>query len=84
MLKEQWLFGKLQTVGTSEAETRAETAAAKVAEGLSRLQKKKSDKRGAIGATERHIDEGLGTFRESGAFQNGEHSSSSQTIKEDH
>ena len=33
-LKETWLFGKLQTIGTSEAETRAQTAAAKVADGL--------------------------------------------------
>ena len=37
-LKEAWLFGKLQTVGASEAETRAEAAAATVAAGLSRLQ----------------------------------------------
>ncbi|MCJ1451154.1 hypothetical protein MMC28_001489 [Mycoblastus sanguinarius] len=36
-LKESWLFGKLQTVGTSQAEKRAEDAARKVAEGLSRL-----------------------------------------------
>lgn len=36
-LKEAWLFGKLQTIGTSEAETRARTAAAKVAEGLKEL-----------------------------------------------
>ena len=38
ILKEAWLFGKLQTVGASEAETRAEAAAAKVAAGLSTLQ----------------------------------------------
>ena len=38
ILKESWLFGKLQTVGVSEAETRAEEAARKVAEGLARLQ----------------------------------------------
>lgn len=38
ILKEAWLFGKLQTVGTSEAETRAEAAAVKVTAGLSRLQ----------------------------------------------
>ena len=38
VLKESWLFGKLQTVGTSDAEKRAEEAAAKVAEGLARLQ----------------------------------------------
>jgi len=37
ILKEKWLFGKLQTVGTSEAEKRAEAAAAKVAGGLARL-----------------------------------------------
>ncbi len=37
ILKEAWLFGKLQTVGGSEAETRAEGAAAEVAEGLGRL-----------------------------------------------
>jgi hypothetical protein len=40
VLKESWLFGKLQTVGTSDAEKRAEEAAAKVAEGLARLQAK--------------------------------------------
>jgi len=38
ILKESWLFGKLQTVGVSEAENRAEEAARKVAAGLSRLQ----------------------------------------------
>ena len=38
ILKEAWLFGKLQTVGSSEAETRAEAAAVKVAAGLSRLR----------------------------------------------
>lgn len=38
ILKEAWLFGKLQTVGASEAETRAEAAAEKVAAGLGRLQ----------------------------------------------
>lgn len=37
ILKEAWLFGKLQTVGASEAETRAETAAVNVAAGLRRL-----------------------------------------------
>lgn len=37
-MKESWLFGKLQTVGVSEAENRAEEAARKVAVGLSRLQ----------------------------------------------
>ena len=37
VLKESWLFGKLQTVGVSEAEQRAEKAAKKVAEGLVRL-----------------------------------------------
>lgn len=37
VLKETWLYGKLQTVGTSEAEVRAEVAAAKVAEGLAGL-----------------------------------------------
>lgn len=47
ILKEAWLFGKLQTVGASEAETRAEAAAVKVAAGLSRLQG--SD---GVGATE--------------------------------
>ena len=31
VLVEAWLFGKLQTVGASEAETRAETAAMNVA-----------------------------------------------------
>ncbi|KAL2047139.1 hypothetical protein N7G274_001158 [Stereocaulon virgatum] len=40
VLKESWLFGKLHTVGTSDAEKRAEAAAAKVAEGLARLQAK--------------------------------------------
>ena len=38
ILKEAWLFGKLQTVGGSEAETRAEAAAAEVATVLRRLQ----------------------------------------------
>ena len=37
ILKETWLFGKLQTIGTSEAETRAQAAAAKVADGLRKL-----------------------------------------------
>ncbi len=37
ILKETWLFGKLQTVGTSEAEKRADAAAVKVAEGLAKL-----------------------------------------------
>ena len=45
-LKESWLFGKLQTVGTSEAEKRAEEAAAQVAAGLARLQ---AMERGAAG-----------------------------------
>lgn len=38
VLKETWLFGKLQTVGTSEAEKRKKAAALKVAEGLARIQ----------------------------------------------
>ena len=38
ILKESWLFGKLQVVGVSEADNRAEEAARKVAEGLGRLQ----------------------------------------------
>ncbi|KAL2051800.1 hypothetical protein ABVK25_007956 [Lepraria finkii] len=46
VLKESWLFGKLQTVGTSDAEKRAEEAAAKVAEALARLQAK--DRAGTI------------------------------------
>ncbi|KAL9630155.1 MAG: hypothetical protein Q9164_006561 [Protoblastenia rupestris] len=37
VLKEAWLFGKLQTVGTSEAEKRTEIAAGNVAEALTRL-----------------------------------------------
>ena len=37
MLKEAWLFGKLQTVGTSVAEKRAEDASAKAFEGIARL-----------------------------------------------
>lgn len=37
-MKEAWLFGKLQTVGVSEAENRAEEAARKVAEHLSNIQ----------------------------------------------
>ncbi|KAK0511705.1 hypothetical protein JMJ35_006278 [Cladonia borealis] len=45
-LKESWLFGKLQTVGTSEAEKRAEEAAAQVAAGLARLE---AMERGAAG-----------------------------------
>ena len=35
MLKEAWLFGKLQTIGGSEAETRAEEDAKVVGEKLS-------------------------------------------------
>ena len=37
ILKEAWLFGKMQTVGTSEAEKRTGVASAMVFEGLSRL-----------------------------------------------
>lgn len=37
ILKESWLFGKLQTVGTIEAERKAEESAVAVAEGLRRL-----------------------------------------------
>ena len=37
VLKESWLFGKLQTVGASEAEKRADEHAVAVAEGLRRL-----------------------------------------------
>ena len=37
-LKEAWLFGKLHTVGISEAEDRAEEAARKVMELLGRAQ----------------------------------------------
>lgn len=40
ILKESWLFGKLETVGISDAENQAEEAARKVAEGLSRLSGK--------------------------------------------
>lgn len=39
ILKEAWLFGKLQTLGASEAETRAEAAATEVVMGLGRLQR---------------------------------------------
>lgn len=38
IMKEAWLFGRLQTVGASEAETRAEAAAVGVVKGLRRLQ----------------------------------------------
>lgn len=44
ILKESWLFGKLETVGISDAENRAEEAARKVAEGLSKLQGEKEEK----------------------------------------
>ncbi|KAL6717043.1 hypothetical protein ACLMJK_004957 [Lecanora helva] len=44
ILKESWLFGKLQTVGISEAEKRAEEAARKVAAGLSKLQRNSETK----------------------------------------
>lgn len=37
ILKESWLFGKLQTVGGSEAERRAEGSAVAVGETLTRL-----------------------------------------------
>lgn len=37
ILKESWLFGKLQTVGTIEAERKAEESAVAVAEGLRKL-----------------------------------------------
>lgn len=37
VLKEMWLFGKLQTVGTNEAEERAEASAKGVEEGLRKL-----------------------------------------------
>ncbi|KAL8737861.1 MAG: hypothetical protein Q9181_001303 [Wetmoreana brouardii] len=37
VLKEMWLFGKLQTVGTNEAEERAEKSAMGVEEGLRKL-----------------------------------------------
>ena len=39
ILKEAWLFGKLNTVGTSEAEKKAEEYAIDVAERLRRLAK---------------------------------------------
>lgn len=37
ILKESWLFGKLQTVGGSESERRAEGSAVAVGETLTRL-----------------------------------------------
>lgn len=37
VMKEMWLFGKLQTVGISEAEDRVEESARGVEEGLRRL-----------------------------------------------
>ncbi|KAI4182996.1 MAG: hypothetical protein L6R41_005660 [Letrouitia leprolyta] len=37
VMKEMWLFGKLQTVGTNEAEERAEKSAKGVEEGLKKL-----------------------------------------------
>ncbi|KAL8891269.1 MAG: hypothetical protein Q9205_002403 [Flavoplaca limonia] len=36
-MKEMWLFGKLETVGTNEAEERADESARGVEEGLTRL-----------------------------------------------
>ncbi|KAL8825107.1 MAG: hypothetical protein Q9170_007928 [Blastenia crenularia] len=38
VMKEMWLFGKLQTVGTNEAEARAEESANGVEEGLRKLK----------------------------------------------
>ncbi len=43
ILKESWLFGKLETVSTSDAEDRADEAARKVAGGLSRLQSRQDE-----------------------------------------
>lgn len=37
VLKEMWLFGKLDTVGRNEAEARAEESAKGVQEGLQKL-----------------------------------------------
>ena len=37
-LKEAWLYGKLQTVGNSEAEKQTDETAAKVLEALERLR----------------------------------------------
>ena len=37
-LKEAWLFGKLQTVGTSEAEKKTEETSTEVFEALARLK----------------------------------------------
>lgn len=37
VLKEMWLFGKLQTVGANKAEERAEASARGVEEGLRKL-----------------------------------------------
>lgn len=70
MLKESWLFGKLQTVGTSEAETRAENAAAKVAEGLNRLQGKKGDNEVAIKATSAAAEKAMDTNGDSRPYEN--------------
>lgn len=59
VLKETWLFGKLQTVGTSRAEEDAEAAAEKVAAGLARLTAKRepaASSRGSEGINEKDIE----------------------------
>ena len=38
MLKEAWLFGKLQTVGTTAEDKRAEDATQKLIQGIARLR----------------------------------------------
>ena len=56
-MKEAWLFGRLHTVGGSEAETRAEAAAVGVVKGLRRLQGDGDD--GVVGVGE-SVDSGEG------------------------
>ncbi len=66
-LKEAWLFGKLQTVGASEAETRAEAAAAEVVAGLGRLQ----GGSGGVEAPESEREPGAGDGDGTGAGEGG-------------
>lgn len=80
IMKEQWLFGKLHTVGTSEAEKRAGAAAAKATEGLIRLQRKERDV-ATTKATSSNTEGAMDTSGVNEELPPGEHSSSSQTIQ---
>lgn len=62
VMKEAWLFGRLQTVGASEAETRAEAAAVGVVKGLRKLQGGGDD--GVVVGVEGSGDGGEGGGRE--------------------